>query len=115
MAADDWPAGPMDPVAPPARSRALLIVLIIGSVLSLLTILPVAMMAMMSPMASDSGVNAGVWTFIIVAMTFPLALIIGPLGGWIAFAARRERIAWALILSPLAWVLAIVLLFVFWS
>ena len=115
MPDDDWPVAVMDTPAAPRRSRALMWVLIAGTVLALLAMLPALMMAMMSPMASDSGVTAGVWAFIIVCMTFPLALVIGPLGGWIAWGLRHERIGWWLILAPLAWPVAIVLVMVFGS
>ncbi len=96
---------------PRPRSRRLRLWLIIGSVVAALAVLPAAFMGMMSPMASDAGVNATIYTFIFVMLTFPLALLICPIGAWIAYGLRQERISWVLLFLPWLWVAAIAAIF----
>ena len=99
------------PSARPPRSRRLRLWLIIGSVVAALTLLPALAMAVMSPMASDAGVNTVIWSFIWVMLTFPLAIVLGPALGWLAYSLRRESVAWALLFAPFLWVAAMAVIF----
>ena len=101
-----------EPDAPrPPRSKTLRLWLIIGSVVAVLAIVPAAMMGMMSVMATDSGVNTMIWVFIGTMMTFPVAILLGPILAWIAYAFRRERLSWILLFAPFAWVVAMIVIF----
>lgn len=68
----------------------------------------VGVMAMMSPMASDAGVNAKVWTFIIAMMTWPLAFIAAILLGWLFTWLRRTRVVWTVLAMPWLWLVPLV-------
>ncbi len=96
--------------AGPPRSRRLQLWLIIGSVVAVLAIVPATFMGALSVMASDAGVNAVIWIFIWTMLTLPLAIILGPLGGWIAYGLRRERVAWILLFAPFAWVAVLIVI-----
>jgi len=101
-----------EPDAPrPPRSKTLRLWLIIGSVVAVLAIIPAAMMGMMSVMASDAGVNTMIYVFIWTMLTFPVAIVLGPVLAWVAYAIRRERAAWILLFAPFAWVLALIVIF----
>jgi ABC-type polysaccharide/polyol phosphate export permease len=65
-------------------------------------------LAIFSPMASDGGVNPGVWTFIVSMMTLPIAIVLALILGWIFFATRLARLMWVAILFPLLWLFPIV-------
>ncbi|WGM31134.1 hypothetical protein [Brevundimonas sp. NIBR11] len=91
----------------PPRSKTLRLWLIIGSVVAVLAVVPAAFMGMMSVMASDSGVNAWIYTFIYTSMTFPVAIVLGPVLAWIAYWLRKERLSWILLFLPLAWPIVI--------
>ncbi len=100
-----------EPDAPrPPRSKTLRLWLIIGSVVVVLAIIPAAMMGMMSVMASDAGVNTMIYVFIWTMLTFPVAIVLGPVLAWVAYAIRRDRAAWVLLFSPFAWVLALIVI-----
>ncbi len=100
-----------EPAAPrPPRSKTLRLWLIIGSVVAVLAIVPAAIMGMMSVMASDSGVNTMIHVFIWTMLTFPVAIVLGPVLAWIAYGLRRERASWILLFAPLAWVVAIIVI-----
>ena len=101
----------VSPAAGPSRSRRLRLGLIIGSVVAVLAIAPATVMGALSVMASDAGVNAVIWIFIWTMLTLPLAIILGPLGGWIAYGLRRERVAWMLLFAPFAWVAVLIVIF----
>ncbi|MFC5343829.1 hypothetical protein ACETK8_11380 [Brevundimonas staleyi] len=92
----------------PPRSKTLRLWLIIGSVAAVLGIVPIAIMGMMSVMASDAGTNAWINAFMFMSLTFPVAVIVGPVLAWIAYALRRERLSWILLFAPLAWPVLIV-------
>lgn len=92
------------------RSRTLRLWLIIGSVVAVVAIIPAAMMGMMSVMASDAGVNTMIHVFIWTMLTFPVAIVLGPASGWIAYALRRERVSWILLFAPFAWVVALIVI-----
>lgn len=68
----------------------------------------VGVMAMMSPMASDAGVNAKVWTFIIAMMTWPLAFIAAILLGWLFTWLRRTHAVWTVLAMPWLWLVPLV-------
>ncbi|OYW40680.1 MAG: hypothetical protein B7Z42_03475 [Brevundimonas sp. 12-68-7] len=68
----------------PARSRLLLVVLVIETVAAVLAVLPALGMAVMSPMAVAQGNILWVSAFVIVAVTFPLVIVGGPVLGWMA-------------------------------
>ncbi|MBU1347457.1 MAG: hypothetical protein KKA16_10990 [Alphaproteobacteria bacterium] len=95
----------------PPRSKTLRLWLIIGSVVAVLAIFPAAMMGMMSVMASDAGVNTMIYVFIWTMLTFPLAIVLGPVLAWVAYALRREQASWILLFAPFAWVLALIVIF----
>ena len=101
-----------EPIAScPPRSKRLRLWLIIGSIVAVLAITPAGVMGMMSVMATDAGVNTMIYVFIFTMMTFPLAIILGPVLGWIAYWIRCERISWILLFSPFAWVVALIIIF----
>ncbi len=85
------------------RSRLLLIGLIVGSVLALLAILPAFIVSTMSVMVAASGTNPLIYAFILFSFGLPIVTLLGPILAWIAFAMRRERTSWALLLSPVLW------------
>lgn len=97
--------------ARPTRSPTLRLWLIIGSVVAAFAIIPAGFMGVMSVMASDAGTNTMINVFIYTMLSFPLAIILGPVLGWIAYGFRRETIAWWLLFSPFAWVLALIVIF----
>ncbi|MEQ7154429.1 hypothetical protein [Brevundimonas aurifodinae] len=85
------------------RSRLLLIGLIVGSLVALLAILPAFIVSTMSVMVAASGTNPLIYTFILFSFGLPIVTLLGPILAWIAFAMRRERTSWALLLSPILW------------
>ncbi len=89
--------------AKPPRSRLLLIGLIVGTIVALLAILPVFVMATMSVMVAASGSSPLIFTFLTFAWSLPVVVVVGPAGAWIAYALRRERMAWVLLLWPAVW------------
>ncbi|HEX2763118.1 MAG TPA: hypothetical protein VHM92_04635 [Allosphingosinicella sp.] len=90
------------------RSKPLFWGLLAGTVFYLLALLPAGMLAMMSPMASDSGFSTSIWIFIIAAMSLPIALVVCPWLGWIAYALRWNRTGWILLFLPCLWPLALI-------
>lgn len=102
---------PIDPALPRPRSPTLKLWLIIGSVVAGLAIFPAVFMGMMSVMASDAGVNTMIYVFMFTMLTFPLAIVAGPVLAWIAYAIRLERLSWILLFSPFAWVVALIVIF----
>lgn len=99
------------PAFPPARSNTLRLWLIIGTVVAALAVVPAAIMGMMSVMASDAGVNTMIHVFMWTMLTFPVAIVMGPVLAWVAYGLRRERLSWILLFSPFAWVLAMIVIF----
>lgn len=95
----------------PARNRLLLVLLVVETVAAVLTILPVVAMAAMSPMAIAQGNALWVAAFVIVAVTFPLVLVGGPVLGWVAWLRRRNRSAWIAVAAPVVWALLLAGLF----
>src|ERR1700742_612859 len=90
-----------------ARPREHLIAMIVATAIYGVALPFTAMAAMFSPMASDSGLNTGVWIFIISMFTLPLALIAAIVLGWIFYAVRLPRLTWAAILFPVLWIIPI--------
>lgn len=108
LAADQTPVSDcrmIDAVDTPnlPRSRLLLIGLIVGSLVALLAILPAFIVSTMSVMVAASGTNPLIYTFILFSFGLPIVTLLGPILAWIAFAMRRERTSWALLLSPILW------------
>jgi hypothetical protein len=102
-----------EPIVPPAsRSKTLRLWLIIGSVVAVLAVFPAVFMGMMSVMASDAGANAWIEAFIFTSLTFPIAIVAGPVLAWVAYAFRRERLSWILLFSPFAWLVAIIFIMI---
>lgn len=102
-----------EPLVPPAsRSKTLRLWLIIGSVVAVLAVFPTVFMGMMSVMASDAGMNAWIEAFILTSLTFPIAIVVGPVLAWVAYAFRRERLSWILLFSPFAWLVAIIFIMI---
>lgn len=97
------------PNVPPAeRSKTLRLWLIIGSVAAVLAVVPAAIMGMMSVMATDAGVTPWVSAFVWTCLTFPVAIVLGPILAWVAYGLRRERLSWILLFTPCAWPILIV-------
>lgn len=95
----------------PARNRLLLIVLVIETIAAVLAVLPALGMAVMSPMAVAQGKIVWVAAFVIVAVTFPLVIVGGPVLGWMAWAERKDRRGWIAAATPFVWLLLFVGLF----
>jgi len=89
------------------RDKGLFWCLVVGSILYLLALPVAVVVAMMSPMASDSGLTTGAQLFIFTAMTFPVAIVLGPILAWIAYVSGWNRTGWALLLLPVAWPVAL--------
>lgn len=102
-----------EPTVPPdPRSKTLRLWLIIGSVVAVLAVFPAVFMGMMSVMASDAGTNGWIEAFIYTSLTFPIAIVAGPVLAWIAYGFRRERLSWILLFSPFAWAVAILFILI---
>ena len=70
-----------------------------------LLMVPVACyLAMMSPFLSDAGVNAAVWMLILNFVTWPLACLLAPIAGLIAYKKGHRRAAWIIVALPLLWI-----------
>lgn len=87
----------------PPRKRSERIALIVGTILYGAAMPFLLMMAIMSPMASDAGVNAHVWTFIIAVATWPIAFLLAVIGGWLFFWWRVPRAPWFALAFPWLW------------
>ena len=64
----------------------------------------------MAGMVADGGPNGGIYLFLWLTLTSPLAVLLAPISAWIAFALRRERASWILLFSPMAWVVVAIAL-----
>ena len=95
----------MPDVAKPPRTH--LAAIIVATVLYGIALPFSVTLAMFSPMASDGGINAGIWTFIVSLMTLPIAIVVALILGWIFYATRLPRLMWAAILFPLLWIFPI--------
>lgn len=95
-----------DAAVKPPRSRLLLIGLVIGTIVAFLAILPAFVMATMSVMVAASGSNPMVAAFLILSFGLPVVVVLGPALAWLAYALRRERLSWGLLLSPAIWAAA---------
>ena len=97
----------MTEIAQPPRRH--LAAMIVASVVYGLA-LPISIMAAaFSPMASDGGLNTGVWIIIITLATAPLSLAAALVLGWIFYTIRWPRAMFAAILMPLLWLLALII------
>ena len=90
------------PQITPAR-HALKVWLIVYSVCAIPMVVMTFVWAGMSAMASTTTVNAG-WanTYALLNLAVPALIALGAIGGWIAFAARKDGLAKLLLLLPLA-------------
>lgn len=87
--------------------------LIVDTVITVL-LAPLALFwGMMSGMATTTTANAG-YAYVLVNLTLPVAMVGCLAGAWIAFAMRRRRAAWILMLLPLLWLLVSVTMMALW-
>ncbi|MGQ0559180.1 MAG: hypothetical protein ACT4OE_06290 [Sphingosinicella sp.] len=93
---------------PAPKNRALFWALVAATILYLVALPFSTMMVMMMPMASDSGLDWRVWLFTEAALTFPVALVLCPVLGWVAYAKRWNRTGWIVVALPLLWPLILV-------
>jgi hypothetical protein len=63
-------------------------------------------LAMMAPLLAEKGVTAGSGILVANFISFPLACLLGPIAGWIAWTKGMRALAWALVAAPLLWVAA---------
>jgi hypothetical protein len=98
----------MTEVLKPPRQH--LIVMIVATAIYGLALPFSVMAAAFSPMASDGGLNTGVWIIIIIItlVTAPLGIIAALILGWVFYTIRRPRAMFAAILMPLLWLLAFI-------
>lgn len=70
---------------------------------------------MMSVMASTTTVIAG-WAnaYALVNLSLPVAMLVCLIAAWVAFAARRERIAWIAMFLPLLWLFVSIAMMTAW-
>ena len=95
---------PATPATP--RSRLQLVGLIVGTVVAVLAVLPSFVMATMSVMVAASGSSPLIAAFMALAFGLPVVVTLGPILAWVAFALRRERLSWALLILPAVWAAA---------
>ena len=99
----------------PPRSALLKGLLIADSVVSVISI-PLALfwglMSAMSTTTTDDAAFAN--AYVLVNLTLPVALLVCLIGAWTAFGFRRERVAWAVMFLPLAWVIVSVAMLANW-
>jgi hypothetical protein len=74
----------------------------VAGVIWLLLTVPALGLAAMSVMASDSGVNAAIYTFVFACFALPLTTLIAAVGGFISGATGRMR--WVAIGSALPFI-----------
>ncbi|GAA0624139.1 hypothetical protein GCM10009422_20520 [Brevundimonas kwangchunensis] len=93
--------------------------------MKLLLILDTAASVLLIPLALFWGLMSGMSTtttsnaafanaYVLINLTLPVAMLVCLIAGWIAFAVRRERIAWIVIFLPLLWVVASVVMMANW-
>lgn len=102
-------------LARPERSRKLKLLLILDTVASLL-LSPLALFwGVMSAMSTTTTSDADFAnTYVLINMTLPVAILVCLIGGWIAFALRREKSAWVIIFLPLPWLVASIAMMANW-
>jgi hypothetical protein len=76
--------------APKASKGKRVLAFVAGGIWLLLTV-PALGVAAMSVMASDSGVNAAIYTFVYACFALPLTTLIASVGGFISGATGRMR------------------------
>jgi hypothetical protein len=82
-----------------ARTRTL-VYLIVATIAEGLSLVPAAMGVIMSPMAFDSGVSRAAWSFVGIVLAYPVLVLIGLTGAWIAYKRHRHRGAILFTLVP---------------
>lgn len=71
-----------------------------------------AFMALMSPFLSDGGTSPAVWMLMINFFTLPVATVLAPVAGAVAYRKHHRRTGWILLAVPLLW---LVIPFVVWG
>lgn len=61
-------------------------------------------LAVMSPFLADAGVSVAVCALILNFVTWPLACLLAPIAGLIAYKKNHHRAAWIIVALPLLWV-----------
>ena len=99
----------------PPRSRRLKLLLILDTLGSLILIPLAIFWGMMSVMASTTTQDAA-WAnaYALVNLSLPVAMLVCLAGGWTAWALRKDRIAWTILLLPFLWVAASVAMMATW-
>lgn len=98
-----------------SRSALLKALLIADSALSLIGIPLALFWGLMSGMSTTTTTNAAFANaYVLVNLTLPLAMLLCLIGAWTAFALRRERIAWIVMVLPLAWVVVSLAMLASW-
>ena len=90
------------PLPAPRRSTALKALLIIDTIGLIFTI-PIGLVwGFMSAMSSTI-TNQQTWVelYVIANLAIPALFVVSVIAGWIAFALRRERLAWWILFTPL--------------
>lgn len=108
---------PSPPDAPlvDKRRRGLKGVLILDTVATLI-LAPIALFwGMMSAMATTTTDDAAFANaYVMVNMTLPAAMVICLIGGWVAWARRRDGLVWPIILLPLIWLVVSIAMMANW-
>ena len=85
----------------PVRSPRLRTALIIYCLAAFVVVPLTLFWAMMSAMASTTTTNTGFANaYVLVNIAFPGLWLVGIVGGWMAWFARRNRLGWLLLASP---------------
>lgn len=82
------------------KRTGLLIWMIVAQLMAVGSLLIWLVMAGLSVMAFDSGESTGAWAFVIAVWSYPIFPIVLSIGGWIAYARRKNKLA--VILSSLS-------------
>jgi hypothetical protein len=80
--------------------RATLVYLIVATIAEGLSLVPAGLGVLMSPMAFDSGVSRAAWSFVGIVLAYPVLVLIGLTGAWIAYTRHRHRGAVLFTLLP---------------
>ena len=83
----------METALKPVSRRPILIWLIVSQLLAVASLFFWLLMAGLSVMASDSGVSAEAWTFVIAVWSYPIWPLGFSIAAWIAYARKKDRLA----------------------
>jgi hypothetical protein len=100
---------------PSPRNPALKVFLILDSLFTLVAAPLALFWGVMSVMASTTTTNTG-WAdiYALVNLTLPVAMVLCLGGGWLAFALRRERVAWVVMFLPILWLVVSIAMMAAW-